>query len=419
MEIVWREERATLLATLTRRLGDLDLAEDALQDAFAIAAVRWPVDGVPDRPGAWLLTTAWRRALDVVRRARRVTEPSTFGADYDTEAAMAAPEAPTWQDESDLRVEDDLLRLVITCCHPALAPEARVALTLRHVAGLTSREIASAFLVPEVTMDKRLVRARAKIRDARIAFELPSEAEFPSRLADVLAVLYLIFSEGYASSSDGARLRTDLCDEAIWLARQVCTMRRNDGECVGLLALMLLQRARAAARLDDAGHLVAYDEQDRSRWNTSMIQEARALLATTGRDALGPYQVEAAIALMHATASNSASVPWIRIAELYTVLQRMTPTPVIALNRAYAMGRAHAPGIGLLTLAPLLREQTLARYAPLYLVHADLLRRDGQIDAAVNAWQVAIELSADPGQRAALRRRAARLGLILPATAAE
>jgi RNA polymerase sigma-70 factor (ECF subfamily) len=268
-------------------------------------------------------------------------------------------------------------------------------------------------------MDKRLVRARAKIRDARITFELPGATQFPARLADVLAVLYLIFSEGYASSGDGPRLRTDLCDEAIWLARQVRTMRPADGECTGLLALMLLQRARAAARQDDAGHLVAYDEQDRSLWNTALIQEARALLATTGQDALGPYQVEAAIALMHATASNSASVPWIRIAELYTVLQRMTPTPVIALNRAYAIGRAHDARTGLQILTPLLREQTLARYAPLHLVHADLLQRDGQVDLAVNAWQVAIALSADAGQRAELRRRAARLGLTLPATAAE
>jgi len=272
VERAWRDDRAQVLATVARRLGDLELAEDAVQEAFATAAIRWPVDGVPDRPGAWLTTTAWRKALDVLRRER-------FPA-HDGREATDHPAPPP--DDSALGMGDDLLRLVLTCCHPALAPEARVALTLRHVAGLTPREIGAAFLVPEATMAKRLVRARTKIRDARISFALPERGELSERLSAVHAVIYLVFTEGHLASGDGPPIRDELCAEAVWLARQLHALVPTDAETTGLLALLVLQHARAAARQDGTGRLVRYDDQDRARWDPAAIEEGRALLAMTG-----------------------------------------------------------------------------------------------------------------------------------------
>ena len=392
LERAFREERAQVVATVARRLGDLELAEDAVSEAFAAAAVTWPTAGVPDRPGAWLTTTAWRKALDVLRRER-----SSPGAAVES-AAAPAPE-PGLQDE------DDLLQLVLTCCHPALAIEARVALTLRHVAGLTVPEIAAGFLVSEETMAKRLVRARTKIRQSGISFELPGPEGLAERLSSVQAVLYLVFTEGHLASGDGPAVRGDLCDEAIWLARQMHRLLPDDAETTGLLALMLLQHSRAAARHDESGRLVTFAAQDHSRWDRQAITEARALLGTTGRGPVGQYQVQAAIAALHAAATTADDVNWSRIADLYGLLDRVAPSPVVTVNRAVAVGRADGPRAALALLQPVLADGRLAAYAPLHAAHADLLERAGDGTAAAAAWRRAAELTHNPSEQAALERR--------------
>lgn len=393
LERAFREERAQVVATLARRLGDLQLVEDAVSEAFAAAAATWPSAGVPDRPGAWLTTTAWRKALDVVRRDR-----SAPGAPVD----LAVPPAP----EPGLEREDDVLQLVLTCCHPALAVEARVALTLRHVAGLSVAEIAAGFLVPEETMAKRLVRARTKIRQSGISFELPGPEGLPERLSSVQAVLYLVFTEGHLASGSGPAVRTDLCEEAIWLTRQVHRLLPDDGETTGLLALMLFQHSRVGARHDDAGRLVPFADQDRSRWNARAIAEARALLGTTGHRPVGPYQIQAAIAALHAAATTADDVNWPRIADLYGLLDRVAPSPVVTVNRAVAVGRADGPRAALALLAPVLADGRLDGYAPLHAAHADLLERAGNGPAAETAWRRAAELSRNPVEQEALHRRA-------------
>ncbi|MGZ4565988.1 MAG: RNA polymerase sigma factor [Blastococcus sp.] len=392
LERAFREERAQVVATLARRLGDLQLAEDAVSEAFAAAAVTWPSAGVPDRPGAWLTTTAWRKALDVVRRDR-----SAPGDPAD----RAVPPAP----EPGLHGEDDLLQLMLTCCNPALAIEARVALTLRHVAGLAVPEIAAGFLVPEETMAKRLVRARTKIRQSGISFELPGPESLPERLSSVQAVLYLVFTEGHLASGSGPAVRAELCEEAIWLTRQVHRLLPGDGETTGPLALMLFQHSRVGARHDDAGRLVPFAEQDRSRWDDRAIAEARALLGTTGRGPVGSYQLQAAIAALHAAATSADDVNWSRIADLYGLLDRIAPSPVVTVNRAVAVGRADGPRAALALLAPVLADGRLDGYAPLHAAHADLLERAGATDAAVAAWRRAAGLSRNAEEQAALERR--------------
>ena len=393
LERAFREERAQVVATVARRLGDLQLAEDAVSEAFAAAAATWPTAGVPDRPGAWLTTTAWRKALDTVRRDR--STPGTVEG--------SVPAAP----EPGLQDEDALLQLVLTCCHPALAIEARVALTLRHVAGLSVAEIAAGFLVPEETMAKRLVRARTKIRQNAISFELPGTDGLAERVSSVQAVLYLVFTEGHLASGSGPAVRSDLCEEAIWLARQLHRLLPDDVETTGLLALMLLQHSRADARHDDAGHLVSFAEQDRSRWDLAAVAEARALLATTGRGPVGPYQVQAAIAALHAAATRADHVNWPRIADLYGLLHRLAPSPVVTVNRAVAVGRADGPRAALALLAPVLAEGRLDGYPPLHAAYADLLERAGQHEDAVAAWRRAAESARNPAEQAALARRAA------------
>lgn len=401
VERAWRAERAAVLATVARRLGDLQLAEDALQEAFATAAARWPIEGVPDRPGAWLTTVAWRKALDVVRRERRAE-----GRVEDL-AETAAAQMGAADGVAGLAVDDDVLGLILTCCHPALAVEARIAVTLRHVAGLTAREIAAAFLVPEATMAKRLVRARAKIRDARISFALPGPEELADRLADAHAVIYSVFTEGYLASDDGPPIRAELCDEAIWLARQLRGLAPRDPETRGLLALLLLQHARTPARRDRAGSLVTYEQQDRDRWDVEAIGEARELMSTTASAvSLGPYQVQAAIAALHA-AADDGEPSWSRIADLYAILARLSPSPVVDVNRAVAVGRADGPLAGLAVLAPVLDGGRLEAYVPLHAAHADLLERAGRLGQARAAWQRAADLAANAVQRAELLARAA------------
>ncbi len=393
LERVDRDERARVVAVLARRLGDLDLAEDAVQEALARAADVWPRDGVPDRPGAWLTTVAWRRALDV-RRAERHLVP---GAVPDAPAPAADP----------LALVDDVLALILACCHPALAPEAQVALTLRHVARLTVAEIAAAFLVAEEAMAKRLVRARGKLRTAGVRLTPPTADALAERLAAAHAVVYLIFTEGHTTSTGDAPVRTDLCDEAVWLAEQLHLLVPTDAETTGLLALLLLTAARGTARQDAAGRLLPFAEQDRSRWDADAIARARSLLATTGFEPPGPYQVQAAAALVHVTAPPGGDPDWARLAELHRVLGRIAPSPVVEVNRAVVVGRSAGARAGLAVLAPVLRSGRLDRYAPLHAVHADLLERAGDRAAAVVAWGRAADVSGNGGQRAALERRAA------------
>ena len=398
LERAFRDERSLVVASLARRLGDLQLAEDAVQEAFLAAAAHWPVSGVPDRPGAWLTTTAWRKALDVLRRER--TAPGTVSG--------TLPEQPARPpDEPGLGEEDSVLQLLLACCHPALAPEARVALTLRHVAGLTAREIAAGFLVPEDTMAKRLVRARAKVRDSGIRFELPDAAALRDRLAAVHAVVYLVFSEGYLASGDGSAVRAQLCDEAVWLARQLHRLVPDDPETTGLLALLLLQHARTGARTDAVGRLIPFAEQDRAHWDAAAVDEARTLLALTGKGPIGPYQVQAAIAALHAAAAGPDKVNWPRVADLYGLLDRIAPSPVVTVNRAVALTRADGARAALAVLAPVLASGELDRYAPLHAALADALEHDGDLPAAAAAWSRAAEVSGNPAVRAELERRAA------------
>lgn len=349
------------------------------------------------------MTTAWRRALDAVRADRfplanapAVEQQETIVTDlnFDPEVGGLGVVA----------AQDDVLSLVLTCCHPALSSEAQVALTLRHVAGLTDRQIAARFLVPEATMTKRLVRARAKIRDARISFELPDRTRLGQRLTEVRAVVYLIFTEGYLAADDGPSMRIDLCDEAVWLARQLHRLA-SDAETTGLLALLLLQHARTAARRTSDGALVPYAEQDRDLWDHAATAEAKRLLAGTGTTPPGPYQLQAAIALLHATASAPDAVNWSTIASLYEALARVEASAPVEVNRAVAVGRARGAQYGLAALRPLLQDPRLAAYVPLHAAHADLLERAGD-PAAAAAWQCAADLAADPAQRAHLSGRA-------------
>ena len=401
----WTRERAAVLATVARRLGDLQAAEDAVQEAFTTAATHWPRDGVPDRPGAWLTTTAWRKALDGLRRDRF---PLAAGRERETAPSRDDPDP-----DVDVVVrEDDVLSLVLTCCHPALSPEAQVALTLRHVAGLTDRQIAARFLVPEPTLTKRLVRARAKIRDAGITFDLPDRTRLAERLDEVHAVVYLVFTEGYLASGPGRSVRVELCDEAVWLARNLHRLLPDDPETTGLLALLLLQHARRGARTGTDGTLIGFDDQDRSRWDTAAIEEARALLATTvpaptvRSDAgPGPYRLEAAIALLHASAPPGGPPAWALIADLYEVLARISPSPVVEVNRAVAVGRAQGRAAGLQVLRPVLDDPRCAGYLPMLAAHADLLDRAGH-PGAVAAWRHAAARASDPAQRDHLLRRA-------------
>lgn len=399
LEHAFREEWAAVVATLARRLGDLQAAEDATAEAFTVAARVWARDGVPPRPGAWLTVTAWRKALDQLRRDRPVTaDPellSGIGQDPGEEAAMTAA-----------HLVDDRLGMVFACCHPALAPEVRVAMTLRYVAGLTTREIASAFLVPEATLAQRLVRAKRKIRQSGIRFAVPEPGRLAERLAGVRAVVYLVFNEGYTATGGSRLVRTDLCDEAIWLARLLQRLLPADAENEGLLALMLLHHSRAATRQDADGRPVLLAGQDRQRWDRALIAEGTAILdAAVARRAPGPYQLQAAIAAVHAQAASFAGTDWPQIAALYGELARRAPSPVVEVNRAVAVGMADGPNAGLAVLAPVLASGALADYAPLHAAHADLLERLGRPGEAAAAWARAAAATDNAALRGELRRR--------------
>ncbi len=385
-----------MVATLARRLGDLQLAEDATQEAFARAAVTWPRDGVPAKPGAWLTVTAWHTALNQVRRDRLFAERAP---DLQASSATATDvEEQLAGQEETLGMEDDRLRLIFACCHPALALEVRVALTLRYLAGLTTREIASAFLLPEPTMAQRLVRAKRKIRQAGIGFEVPG----------VQSVIYLVFNEGYAATGGAQLVRGELCAEAIWLGRLLHRLLPEDADSAGLLALMLLLHARAPGRQDAEGRPVPLAEQDRARWHQGMIAEGVALLdAAIARRSPGSYQLQAAIAALHAQAPSFEKTDWSEIALLYRELARRSPSPVIEVNRAVAVGLADGPLAGLAVLEPILASGALGDYAPLHTAHADLLDRAGNAAAAVAAWNRAIAATENAALRTELQRRVA------------
>jgi RNA polymerase sigma-70 factor, ECF subfamily len=400
----FREEWGRVVATLIRMTRDWDLAEECAQDAFALALERWTRDGVPRRPGAWLTTTARNRALDRFRRG------ATEAAKLQELAVLAPPDDP--EDEGDESgVADDRLRLIFTCCHPALPLEARVALTLRTLAGLTIDEIARAFLVSEPTMAKRLVRAKGKIRNAAIPYRVPPEHLLPERTGGVLAVLYLLFNEGYAATGGADLVRQSLCTEAIRLARTLANLMPDEPETLGLLALMLLQHSRRAARLDDAGDLVTLEEQDRSRWDTSEIDEGLALLDDALRhDGAGYYQLQAAIAACHAAAQHAADTDWPRIAVLYARLAELAPSPVVELNRAVAVAMADGPAAGLELVEELAASGALAGYHLLPATRADLLRRLDRRTEAAAAYREALELAATDAERRYLTRRLGEMG---------
>ncbi|MFC8513337.1 RNA polymerase sigma factor [Streptomyces sp. NPDC057257] len=400
----FREDWGQVVATLIRVTGDWDLAEECAQDAFAQALDRWRRDGVPRRPGAWLTTTARNRALDVLRR-------EAVGAAKLREAAVLARDEEPYDPEydgDDSGVEDDRLRLIFTCCHPALPIEARVALTLRTLAGLTTPEIARAFLVPEATMAQRLVRAKKKIRNAGIPYRVPPAHLLPERTTGVLGVLYLLFNEGYAATTGADLVRTDLCAEAVRLARVLARLMPDEPETTGLLALLLLHDARRHTRVDTAGDLVTLEDQNRTAWDSAEIAEGTALLETAlRRGRPGPYQIQAAIAACHATAPTAEETDWADIAGLYGELARFVPSAVVRLNRTVAVGMADGPEAGLALLAELEQEGDLADYHLLPATRADLLRRAGRAEEAAEAYERALELVENEAERRFLEKRLA------------
>ncbi|WP_326731473.1 RNA polymerase sigma factor [Streptomyces phaeochromogenes] len=402
----FREEWGQVVATLIRVTGDWDLAEECAQDAFTQALDRWRRDGVPRRPGAWLTTTARNRALDVLRReavgAAKLREVAVLARD----GGPFDPHDPDFDNDSG--VTDDRLRLLFTCCHPALPIEARVALTLRTLAGLTTPEIARAFLVPEATMAQRLVRAKRKIRNAGIPYRVPPAHLLPERTTGVLGVVYLLFNEGYAATSGADLLRTNLCAEALRLARVLARLMPDEPEVLGLLALLLLHDARRNTRVDAAGDLVTLEDQDRTAWDRAEADEGAALLETAlRRGRPGPYQIQAAIAACHVTAATAEETDWADIAALYGELARHVPSDVVRLNRAVAVGMSESPEAGLALVAELEKAGDLAGYHLLPATRADLLRRSGRMAEAAEAYEKALGLVENDAERRFLEKRLA------------
>jgi RNA polymerase sigma-70 factor, ECF subfamily len=405
-----------VLATLARHLGgDLGLAEDAVQDAFTAAAADWPHRGVPQRPGAWLTVAARRKAIDRLRRDRALA--ARLPALEQMERLMRLDDGSEHDDSAATRGDpgapaDDRLRLIFACCHPALALEARIALTLRTLGGLEVPQLARAFLTSEVAMQQRLVRAKGKIAAAGIPYRVPPDEQLPERLGGVLRVVYLIFNEGHTATAGDQLVRGALCDEALRLARMLAMLMPDDAETLGLLALLLLTDARRPARTDAAGEAVALEHQDRTSWDAGRIEDGLAALDRALRlRRPGPYQLQAAIAALHAEAPAFAETDWRQIAALYEALERFDPSPVVTINRAVAVALVDGPAAGLELLAPLEHDARLERYQPLHAARAELLRRAGDAAGAHAAYERALALTANERERAALARRAATSGI--------
>jgi len=399
IDAIYRSDSRRVLATLIRLVGDFDRAEEALHDAFVAAFDTWGRDGIPDNPRAWLVSTGRFKAIDKLRRAAR------FDAARAEIAAQIEAAAPPPDDTDEAAVEDDRLRLIFTCCHPALQPDARIALTLREVCGLATEEIARAFLVPAPTIAQRIVRAKGKIRDAKIPYQVPARDELTDRLDAVLHVVYLVFNEGYSASSGAAIVRHDLCDEAIRLGRLLVQLL-PEPEAMGLLALMLLHDARRQARTDVDGELLLLDEQDRSLWNQSQIAEGLDLVerALYSRR-FGPYTLQGAIAAVHAEAKDASATDWRQIVGIYDVLLRVEPSPVAELNRAVAVAMRDGPEAGLALVETILTRGDLAAYAPAHAARADLCRRLGRTDDAATSYRRAHELTRLEPERRFFQKR--------------